>query len=446
MAMRTLFAAVMLFASTCLADDWPQWLGPGRDGVWRETGTLREIPKEGVKVLWRAPVHAGYGGPAVANGRVFVMDRIASKAGGARRQDIPGVERVLCFDQATGKPLWTREYECAYSISYSAGPRTTPTVDADRVYTYGAQGDLFCLEAASGNVIWHNKLTGGDVQAPIWGCASHPLIDGEKVIVLTPGPNVVTAFNKMTGKVIWAALKAREPGYSPPVIYTAGGKRQLIAWDPESLNSLDPETGKVYWTQAFGPVRNGVSIIEPRRIGDLLFVASANEGSLVMKLDANEPKASIYWKRGGKTEMRTEALHALMVNPIFTDKNIYGVCIGGQLRCLDLSNGERIWETFEATTGERGRQSWATAFLTPNPGPEHVFVANEHGDLILCSLSPAGYKEHGRVHLLEPTNTDPGRPVVWSHPAYAGKCIFWRNEKEMVCASLAEESHLQGRE
>jgi outer membrane protein assembly factor BamB len=438
--MRKFVLLFLLLAAPCFGDDWPQWLGPQRDGVWRESGTLEVFPKDGPKVLWRAAVGAGYSGPAVAAGRVFVTDHVvkAGSGGGAARRKIPGVERVHCFNQADGKPLWSCEYDCDYTISYGSGPRTTPAVDGDRVYTYGAEGDLLCLNTSSGKVLWHKKVSGPDAPTPIWGCASHPLIDGNKVIVLTPGKNsVVTAFNKMTGDVLWTSLSAKEPGYAAPVIYEAGGKRQLMAWDPESLNSLDPETGSLYWSQPFGPVRNGVSILQPRKIGDLLLVSSANEGCLMMKLDEQAPRASILWKRGGKTERQTDALHMLMSNPILTDANIYGVCIGGELRCLHLRTGDRIWSTFDATSGEMGRTSWSNAFLTPNPGPEHTFIANEHGDLILANLSPKGYKEISRAHLLEATNKDPGRMVLWSHPAYANRCIFWRNEKELICASLA---------
>src|SRR6266540_6625640 len=141
------------------ADDWPQWLGPQRDGVWREEGLIEKFPADGPRVRWRTPVGSGYTGPAVTQGRVFVMDR--QLAPGANNPDNPfakttiaGTERVLCLDEADGKVLWNYGYECPYTVSYPAGPRVTPTVHEGKVYTLGAEGNLFCLEAASGKVLW----------------------------------------------------------------------------------------------------------------------------------------------------------------------------------------------------------------------------------------------------------------------------------------------------
>jgi outer membrane protein assembly factor BamB len=360
------------------------------------------------------------------------------------------VERVQCVEETTGKVLWTHEYDCPYSISYSVGPRTTPSVDGDRVYTLGAEGDLFCLDTASGKVNWSKHLSSDKAPTPIWGFAGHPLIDGKKLIVLTcgkdptGGPGLVTAFDKMTGTVLWTALAADPSGYCPPMIYTAGGMRQLIIWDPKEVHGLDPETGKVYWSLPFGPVRNGVAITTPKffhhpQLGDLLLISSAAEGSLVLKFDTNDPKASVLWKRSGKNDKKTEALHSLMVPPVIRDGLIYGVCIQGELRCLEPRNGDRLWETYAATSGEAGPQLWATAFLIPMGDVGTRFLLpNEHGDLILADLSPKGYSEVSRTHLIDPTNVDSGRPVLWCHPAVANRCIFWRNDKEMVCASLAQ--------
>src|SRR5665213_1838708 len=437
--MRSSYFASLLvlafFAPTAPADDWPQWLGPQRDGVWRETGLMTAFPKGGLKIIWRVPVGVGYAGAAVGDGLVFVMERQMKNAKADRtnwgRITSPGDERVLCVDEKTGKPLWVYAYDCPYSISYGAGPRTTPAVDGNRVYTLGAEGDLYCIDIQTGKPIWSHHLS------------------GEKVIVLScginaaTGPGLVTAFNKMTGKMLWTALGAKVAGYAPPMICQAGGKRQLIIWCPDSVNSLDPETGKVYWTQPHGPLKNGVTIATPRfvhdpKLGDLLFVSSAYEGALVMKPDPTAPKASIFWKRGGTSERRTDALHLLMAPPTLRDGYVYGVGIGGALRCLDLRNGNRIWSTYDATTGDVGRLSWANAFLIPlgDAGP-HFLLANEHGDLILADLTPQGYHETSRTHLLDPTNTDAGRPVVWCHPALADRCVFWRNDKEMICASIA---------
>src|SRR5215211_369103 len=207
-----LLAFTLLVCAAALparADDWPQWLGPKRDGVWRGEGLLNAFPKDGLKVRWRVPVAAGYSSPAVAGGRVFVTDRVPAAnaqkpADPFQRVTLPGVERVLCFNEADGKPIWKREYDCPYTVSYASGPRTTPAVDGDRVYTLGAEGDLNCLEAATGHVVWSKKLSGDNAPTPMWGFAGHPLVDGDRLICLTAGKDAVaTAFNKKTGDVIW---------------------------------------------------------------------------------------------------------------------------------------------------------------------------------------------------------------------------------------------------
>src|SRR3954453_18056563 len=173
------------FAAPLLrADDWPQWLGPRRDGVWRETGILERFPQGGPKVRWRAKVGAGYSGPAVAEGRVYVMDRHPAKgakkpANDFARGTLPGTERVLCLNEADGKVLWAHEYDCPYTISYPLGPRTSPVVRDQRAYTLGAEGNLFCFDAVTGKVLWSRELKKDyKVGAPLWGFSSHPLFDG----------------------------------------------------------------------------------------------------------------------------------------------------------------------------------------------------------------------------------------------------------------------------
>ena len=458
-----LLLAVVLLALPAHADDWPQWLGPRRDGVWRETGLIDSFPKEGLPVRWRVPVGGGYAGPAVANGRVYVTDytpnpNVERPKNPFKHITQPGTERVQCVDEATGKVLWSYSYEVAYSMSYSAGPRATPVVDTDtnaeRVYTMGGEGDLTCLNAADGKLIWAKHLSTDKTPTPNWGFACNPMVDGSKIIVIASGPDpaaghgVATAFDKRTGEVIWTALAAKEPGYSSPVIYNIAGVRQLIIWDPFSINSLDPETGKVYWTIPWGPLRVGLSLMTPRydhdeKLGDLLYFSTQYEGSLVIKVDddavTHQPAAAILWKRAGKNDQHTDALHTLISPSVVRDGHIYGVDIRGELRCLDLSNGDRLWSTTDFTTYDAGPQKWSTAFLIPlGDAGSRFLIANEHGDLILADLDPHGYHEVSRTHLLDPTNTDPQRPVLWCYPALAGKCIFWRNDKEMICASMAK--------
>jgi outer membrane protein assembly factor BamB len=421
------------------ADDWPQWLGPQRDGVWRETGILESFPTDGLKYRWRMPIGGGYSGPAVAKGRVYVMDRQLGK-GATRpsnpfaRAEIPGTERVLCLNEADGRIVWQHEYDCAYSVSYSAGPRVTPTVHSDKVYTIGAEGNLFCLDATKGVAVWSRDLKKDfNVKTPVWGFAGHPLVDGNKLICLVGGGgSVAVAFDKDTGKELWRALDAKEPGYAPPMIYEFAGKRQLVIWHPEAVNALEPDTGKIVWTYPLAPsVRSGMTIPTPRKVGDLLFLTSFYNGSLLLRVDSETP--SIVWQSKKVSEIDTDGLHSVMATPLIENGYIYSPCSYGQFRCLKLQTGERLWETFAPTSGKSAR--WGHAFLVKNG--DRCFLCSETGDLIIARLTPEKYEEVSRVHLIDPVNRDPGRPVVWSHPAFANKSVYARNDNEIVCASLA---------
>jgi outer membrane protein assembly factor BamB len=429
---------VLVGAAPCYADDWPQWLGPQRDGVWRETGIIEKFPESGLKVKWRVPVHAGYSGPAVSGGRVYLTDRQAGKSGGDpfQRGVIPGNERVLCFNEANGELIWKHEYDCPYNLSYPAGPRATPVIHDGKVYTLGAEGNLFCFDAADGKVLWSREFKKDfAIDTPLWGFSAHPLIDGDKLICLVGGSNsVAVAFDRNTGKERWRALGAKEPGYCPPMIYSVGKTRQLIIWHPESINSLDPETGKVYWSHPF-PVRSGLSIPTPRVQDDLLFITSFYNGPIMLRLDRDKPAASVVWRGKSTSERNTDGLHSIMPTPFIDVDHIYGVCSYGQLRCLKAATGERVWETFAATTGDKEAR-WANAFLIKHG--DRYFLHNEKGDLIIARLTPKGYEEISRAKLVDPTNTAAGRDVVWSHPAFANRCVYARNDKELVCASLAE--------
>ncbi len=442
--------ALFVAAASVHADDWPQWLGPQRDGIWRETGILDKFPKGGPKERWRMPVGGGYAGPAVADGRVYVADRVLGE--GAKNPDNPflasnsdGEERLWCLDEADGHVLWKKSYPCKYQLSYAAGPRATPTVGGGKVYFLGAMGDLHCYNAKTGDDVWAKNFV-KDYKAPVptWGFAAHPLLDGDKLICLVGGENsVVVAFDKDTGAEKWRQLsmETEQIGYCPPMIYKAAGVRQLVIWTPEAVNGLDPDSGKVYWSQKFKLTSN-LSIPTPRLDGDRLFVTSFYNGAMLLHLTAEDgkPSATVVWKSKGRGEdpKQTDTLNSIMCTPYIRDGYVYGVCSYGQLRCLKEEDGARVWEDLRATGDvKQPTERWANAFLTPQG--DRWFLFNEKGDLIIARLTPTGYEEIDRAHLLEPTNKAMGRSVVWSHPAYADKCIFVRNDKEIVCYSLAAE-------
>lgn len=443
-------AALLATLAICLgalthvsrADDWPQWLGPKRDGVWRETGLVDKFASNGPPLRWRLPIAAGYSGPSVSGGRVYVTDRTlhpqeADAPSPLPRGSIAGNERVLCLQESDGKIIWQHEYECPYNVAYPAGPRASPLIHQGKLYTLGTEGDLLCLDAAKGNVLWsHQFKKEFQTDTPVWGFSAHPLIDGEKLICLAGGKGTtVVAFHKDTGKLLWSALSAKEPGYCPPTMVEGGGKRQLIIWHPEALNSLNPETGEVYWSEPTA-IRSGLTVPTPRQNDDRLFVTSFYNGPMMLRLAREAPQAKVLWRGKSNSERNTDGLHSIISTPYFDGDHIYGVCSYGQLRCLKAADGERVWETFSATTGGKEAR-WANAFLVKNG--DRFFICNEKGDLIIARLDPEGYHEISRANLLKPTNTAAGRDVVWSHPAFANRSVYARNDKELVCYDLAAD-------
>ena len=345
----------------------------------------------------------------------------------------------MCLNDSDGSIRWKHEYPCSYTVSYPAGPRTTPVVKDGRVYTLGSEGHLLCLNADKGDVIWSKdfKTEYGRRTSPVWGYAANPLLDGDRLICLVGGEGTtVVAFHKDTGKELWRALDSSErhgPGYGSPIIVEAGGQRQLIVWHPSAVSSLDPVSGKLLWNQPF-EVEQGLTVATPRLSGDKLFLSAFYNGSLLLKLDATKPDASVVWQRHGKNEKLTDALHCLISTPVIDGDHIYGVCSHGELRCLDLATGDRKWATFQATGGESLR--WGTAFIVKHE--DRYFLFSEQGDLIIARFSPTAYTELSRAHLLEPTGPAQRREVVWSHPAFANRSVYARNDQEIVCVSLAK--------
>ena len=344
-------------ATPVVADDWAQWRGAGRLAVWQEDGIVEAFPEGGLKVTWRTPLRSGFAGPAVAGGRVFVLDWLEDP----QSRTLDGTERLVALDEESGEILWTHEWSTTYRMlmaSYAVGPRATPTVDGDRVYAVGATGRLFCFDAATGDVIWSKDyIAEYDTSVPTWGIASAPLVDGDKLIAVVGGePDaLVVAFDKRTGEELWRAVEVvGEMGYGQPVIYEAGGVRQLIVWHAAALVSLDPETGDVYWEESW-EVGAGMSVATPVRSGDYLLVTQFYNGSLMMRLNADRPAATMLWKGGSRSELpdQTEGLHSLITTPLIIEDHVYGVGSYGELRGLDARTGERVWMSADMTTQER---------------------------------------------------------------------------------------------
>lgn len=422
-----LIVFLILPASAAQSDDWPQWRGPGRDGVWRETGIVKKFASGQIPIRWSAKVSSGYSGPTVAGGRVYVTDRLTEPA---------QQERVLCFDEQTGESLWTHAYGCVYSgVGYEAGPRASVTIDDGRAYSLGTMGHLFCLDAATGKVIWQHD---GDkeyaIEMPIWGIAASPIVDGDLVIAQIGGQDAcLVAFDKRSGEERWKALSDRA-SYSAPILIEQAGRQVLVCWTGDNVVGLDPQSGSVHWQHPFKPTRMVINIATPVVDRNRLFVTSFYDGSLLLELDSRQLAVKEVWRRLGPDEQHTDSLHSIISTPVFDGDQIYGVDSYGELRCLEAKTGDRVWENLTATPHVR----WGNIHMVRNG--EDVWMFNERGELIISRLSPGGFEEISRAKLIEPTLVQlnrRGQGVCWAHPAYANRHVFARSDEQLVSASLA---------
>lgn len=439
--MKMVTGVLALLSSVAWADDWPQWMGTQRDGVWREAGVRTELKDGDAEVVWRAPVSWGYAGPAVANGKVYVPDFVVTDGDFDPRSQggrpLAGRERILCLDAETGKELWKHEYEVTYTISYPGGPRVTPAIHDGLVYFQGAMGHFRCLDAATGDLKWkHDLCEEYNCRPPRWGFASHPLVHGDLVYTVAGGEgSVLLAFDRKSGEERWKGLSAEEAGYCPPLVTEFAGVEQLLFWYPDGVVGMNPATGKVYWEVALEP-KFSISRMAPRRLGARLFVAGPGAGAL-LKLDSEKPGATVIWRGTPKN-----AVYPLNASPHLQDGVIYGV--DGETSAIvavAMEDGERLWSDRGATLAESSpeRSRHGTAFLVFHPEHDQFWILGEMGDLILATLSKDGYRELGRQNILEPTNNAWGRKVLWSHPAFAMQSVFARNDREIVRVDLSAE-------
>ncbi|MCK4294144.1 MAG: PQQ-binding-like beta-propeller repeat protein [Planctomycetes bacterium] len=407
--------------------DWPQWRGPNRDGLWRETGLVQKFDHKQLPVRWRAKISNGYSGPTVADRRVYVTDRVTKPT---------QLERVHCFDAMDGAELWSYEYECEYvRVDKRDGPRAAVTVNDGRAYSLGTMADLFCFDAAKGEMLWRKNLKAEyKIRMPFWGIAAAPLVEDGLLIVHIGGrpSSCLVAFDKVTGKEEWRALE--DPAsYSAPIAIEQAGKRVLVCWTGKRLVGLNPLTGKLYWQHPFPPARMIHNIVTPVFQDNYLFVSEFFSGSLLLKVHPDKLAVEKVWRRKGANERLTDSLHCCISTPILQGNYIYGVDSYGQLRCLDLHTGDRIWESQAPVPNAR----WATIHLVRQE--DKVWMFNERGELIISKLSPKGYHEISRARLISPTagQLDQRGGVCWAHPAFAYKHVYVRNDEELICADLS---------
>jgi len=346
------------------------------------------------------------------------------------------LERVLCFDAMTGDEIWSQKYECKYvKVGYPDGPRASVIIEDCRAWSLGTMGHMHCFDAATGDILWSRDLDEQfNIKMPVWGVAASPLIEGNLIITQIGGdPDAcIVALDKMTGRPRWHTIGDRA-SYSAPIVIDHAGKRVLVCLTGERVVGLDSETGRLYWDSPFPPSRMPISIATPVLHEDYLFFSCFYDGSLLLKLDTDTLAVEEIWRQRSPSERDTQTLHSCISTPLLRGQYIYGVDSYGELRCLELLTGKRIWESLEAVPKAR----WANIHFVVNG--DNIWMFNERGELIIAGLSPNGFEEISRAKLIEPTEGQLGQRggVCWSHPAYAYKHIYARNDNELVCADLS---------
>jgi outer membrane protein assembly factor BamB len=377
---------LLLFPQIAPASDWPCWRGPHHDGVSTESNWLAKWPADGLPVLWKTNVGAGYSAVAVAGRRLYT-------AGYAENNDT-----VFCFDAETGRVVWKLKHLCFVTVQTHEGDGTvsTPAVDGRQVYFFARNGDLLCIDAATGLEKWHdNAAENLGAKAPLWGYGASPLVQGDLVVL-----NVGTAgeaFNKKTGKLVWSTGK-KEAGYSTPVLYFPDGKPAFALM-----------TGAVRWERAWKATYD-LNIADPIPVDDKVFV-SAFYGEMCALLD-----------KSGNTVWQNSSLRSQFCGPILVGGFLYGVdgkVAGGDagataLTCMDVRDGSAKWRYGEITVG---------AFTVA--GGKFIAISDA-GELFTGDVSPLGFKLVSQAQVLGGQCLTP--------PVLANGRIYCRNAKgDLVC-------------
>jgi len=417
-AWRLLFLTALI-AEIGAAGDWPQWRGSRRDGVSDETGLLKEWPAEGPKLLWQLKdVGDGYGAPAVVGSRIYLL--------GNRGMD---EEYVAALAVQDGKQLWsTRLGKVGNPDQKPPYPkaRSTPTIDGEHLYALSSDGDLACLETATGKEIWSKSLRKEFGGAPgTWAYAESPLIDGDNVVV-TPGgaEAALAALNKKTGATIW---KATVPGgdpaaYSSIIAVTAAGRKQYIQFLAKSLVSVDAKTGQFLWSYSEtggGPA----NIPTPIARDDYIYNAYTRRvGAALLRLKASQDGVSteqVYLERGLPNDIGGQVL----VGPY-----LYGTNQEGGLMAVEFATGKIRWQ-------EKGIGPAAILY-----GDGRLYLHGENGDVALVEATPDAYREKGRfTPPQQPQHTSGPMEKAWAYPVISQGRLYIRDLGTLWCYDVRSQ-------
>lgn len=385
--------------------DWPQFLGPQRNGVYGGPEISGSWPASGPPVLWRKPVGEGFSGAVAQAGRLILFHRLQSR------------ERVECLESQSGRPLWQYDYPTDYrdDFGFDGGPRSTPSIWDGKVYTFGAQGVLHCLELESGRKVWslntHEKF---GVRKGFFGAACSPLVEDGRLFLNVGGAEQagLVAFHARTGRVLWTATDD-EASYSSPAMATLGGRRQVLFLTRTGLVSVDPTSGEVLLRFRWrARSRASVNAATPLAVPPLIFL-SASYGTGAVQLRVKGAELETVWTSN-------ESLSNHYSTSVIRGEHLFGFHgrqeYGQSLRCVELETGRVLWSRDGFKAG------------TLSLAGDRLVVLKENGELLLVGASPRAFRLIAKARILAPT--------VRAYPALADGRLFARNQKELVAVDL----------
>jgi outer membrane protein assembly factor BamB len=407
---------LFLVPAVASADDWPQWRGRDRDGHAHGAKLPKTWPEKPPKPLWTAKVGEGQASPAVADGRLFVMGR-----------DDKGNEIVWCLDAATGKEVWKLSYACAYKPSADSagqGPKSTPTVDGDRVFAFGVKGMLHCLRVKDGEVLWKHDLHklywgvakdqwGDDAYSTCCGAAAAPLVYDKRVLLPVGGKKAgaVTAFERDTGKVAWHSPLKDRSSYASGMIAELAGKKQLVGFTGLRIGGFSLTDGSLLWGEPF-EARYEQTILTPVIYKGKVIVGGEGRATFALEVVKKGDKLA------AKEVWKNDRLKAYMTSPVAVKDHLYGLSERGELVCVNLEDGETAW-------GAGAFGSYGSILAAGDV----LLVTSKNGELHVVEANPKKFSRKARWKV---TGNDP----VWGHLALVGSRLYVRDKTDVVCYDL----------
>lgn len=400
-SIATMVVCLSAEAAAQASGNWPQWRGPNRDGISKETGLLKQWPADGPPLVWKAKgAGGGYSSFAVANGRLFTM--------GLRGDS----EFVVAFDVASGKEVWATANGRAFRNDRGDGPRGTPTVDGDKLYALGGNGELSCLDASSGKVVWTmnvlQKFGGSNIT---WGISESPLVVGDKLLVNAGGPNAsIVALNKKDGSLIWKSQSDRA-GYSSAMTVQVGNTTHVVFFTHQRALGLDLKDGKLLWEydRAANDVAN---VATPVVRGNRVFISSDyGTGAGLVEIKADGKAQEVYFTK----DMRNHHSSSILIG-----EHLYGFS-SGILTAMRFDTGEVAWR-------DRSVGKGSLVYADGN-----LYALSENGVVGLIEATPAAYREKGRFRIQQESLP------TWTHPIIAGGRLYLRDQDTIYAYDVREK-------